>query len=759
MLDPRIVQELQTIQERLTDDGKLPPVEKLAQYYATFRDRFGPDRLRSLDGEPLLTTMHGLSRQNRDTLVYWLEFKNDDEFPGIFGSISGGSALKYGVYPNAQTGDWMGRNPSNYPVKISLDEAITIARKHREQLLRGVELLQQLPANGSDADYARLQQAMDEQAPDVSTVAWGHKYFSLLFPDKLDDYHVPNYQRFHLVRLLQPDLPPVKAGRYITAGRYVAIANELNLPINHLTTILNGRTQRPYRYWRVMANRRSPDGWKLWPLMQEKSIVAVGWDNVGDLSHLTYSEPSKAELSQLMKQHYNASNPWVTELFYFVTLAKPDDLVLAMEGDTVLGIGRITGPYQYGATAQGRHQRAVEWLSTEQWTLPVAEGKGSNWRGLNEYANQVAIEQRILDVPVVAPPPPPDTIKPAPPLTGITAQIHAILERKGQVILYGPPGTGKTFAALTAARELAARAAFNRPFGELQHDEKSQIQGGPGALVQLVTFHPGYGYEDFIEGYRPAAGDGPIRFVLRSGLFKQLAREAAQQPDRKYFLLIDEINRGDIPRIFGELLTLLEKDKRGQPLLLPVSGESFAVPANIFVIGTMNTADRSIALLDTALRRRFGFIELMPDYTLLADAVVEGIPLALWLQALNRRIVESIGRDARNLQIGHAYLMEAGKPITDFARLSRVVQEDIVPLLEEYSYEDYTALEQILGRSLVDATNQLVHHELFAAGRKADLIQALLEPTPDLTTTAQAVSAEEEPPDDTLDEEDADQAA
>ncbi|HMN31725.1 MAG TPA: hypothetical protein PKE45_26485, partial [Caldilineaceae bacterium] len=278
MLDPRIVQELRTIQKRLTDNGTLPPVEKLKQYYATFHDRFGPNRLRSLDGETLLTTMHGLSRKNRDTLAYWLEFKNDEEFPGIFGSISGGSALKFGVYSQAQTGEWMGRSSSNYPVKISLDEAIGIARKHREQLLNGVALLQQLPANGSDDDYAQLQKGMDEKAPDVSTVAWGHKYFSLLFSDKLDDYHVPNYQRFHLVRLLQPDLPSDRIGRYITAGRYVAIANELGMPINHLTTTLNQRTQGPYTYWRLMANRRHPDGWKLWPMMLEKGVVALGWD-------------------------------------------------------------------------------------------------------------------------------------------------------------------------------------------------------------------------------------------------------------------------------------------------------------------------------------------------------------------------------------------------------------------------------------------------------------------------------------------------
>lgn len=156
----------------------------------------------------------------------------------------------------------------------------------------------------------------------------------------------------------------------------------------------------------------------------------------------------------------------------------------------------------------------------------------------------------------------------------------------------------------------------------------------------------------------------------------------------------------------------------------------------------MNTADRSIALLDTALRRRFGFIELMPDYTPLKYAVVAGIPLGLWLEALNRQICDHIGRDARNLQIGHAYLLEKGHPISDIATLARVIQEDLVPLLEEYCYEDYTKLGEILGSSLVDVKNQKINHDLFAVSQQDNFIDALLLPYPGLTTSVLAVDAE-----------------
>ena len=156
----------------------------------------------------------------------------------------------------------------------------------------------------------------------------------------------------------------------------------------------------------------------------------------------------------------------------------------------------------------------------------------------------------------------------------------------------------------------------------------------------------------------------------------------------------------------------------------------------------MNTADRSIALLDTALRRRFGFIELMPDSTVLGDTVIEGIPLGPWLNALNRAICENIGRDARNLQIGHAYLLENGQPINGFTRLTRMIQDDILPLLEEYCYEDYTTLAKILGSGLVDERNQRIRHELFEPAKKNELVQALLSIDPDIIATPQAVSSE-----------------
>jgi 5-methylcytosine-specific restriction protein B len=357
--------------------------------------------------------------------------------------------------------------------------------------------------------------------------------------------------------------------------------------------------------------------------------------------------------------------------------------------------------------------------------------------------NLVETEKRVLGAPSV--PLPSGKRR----LGGMPGRIQAVLERKKQVILYGPPGTGKTYWADMAARQLAAHHNFGVPYDQLTPGQRPLVDGNDHtdkALVRMCTFHPAYGYEDFLEGFRPEVLDDELVFKPHDGIFKDLCDDAGKQPDRSFYLIIDEINRGDIPRIFGELLTVLEKDKRGRPVTLPLTGDSLRVPENVYVIGTMNTADRSIALLDTALRRRFGFIEIMPDSSVLDDTVVGGIPLGPWLDALNQSLVDHVGQDARNLQIGHSFLMEDGRPITSFANLTRILQEDIIPLLEEYCYEDYTVLERILGNKLVDASKQRIHVELLDLSKKDELTDALLAPYPDLITSPQIIASESEAP-------------
>lgn len=192
-------------------------------------------------------------------------------------------------------------------------------------------------------------------------------------------------------------------------------------------------------------------------------------------------------------------------------------------------------------------------------------------------------------------------------------------------------------------------------------------------------------------------------------------------------MIIDEFNRGDAARIFGELLTLIEADKRGRgPVELPYSRAPFVVPKNVFIIATMNTADRSIALLDAALRRRFGFHELLPDPAVLDGSCAGGVNLAALLRTLNARILKHLKRDARNLQVGHSYFQRDGSPLRDFADLRRVLRHEVLPLLQEYCYDEPEALCAIVGERLIDPKTREIRTDLFASGEKEEELRTAL---------------------------------
>ncbi len=266
------------------------------------------------------------------------------------------------------------------------------------------------------------------------------------------------------------------------------------------------------------------------------------------------------------------------------------------------------------------------------------------------------------------------------------------------LILYGPPGTGKTYRTMAEAVRLCRGLADNDPLlndparrQELrQAYEELKGQGQIG----FVTFHQNYAYEDFVEGLRPQPLTDGVGFTLKAqpGILRQMA-EAAETSAEEHVLVIDEINRANISKVFGELITLIESDKRlgmdeGMRLTLPYSNARFGVPANLHIIGTMNTADRSIALLDTALRRRFEFRELMPDPSLLRQ--VDGIDLATLLATINERIEYLFDREH---QIGHAYFIRCETR----ADVDEVMRHKVIPLLAEYFYEDWAKVAAVLG--------------------------------------------------------------
>lgn len=758
LLDPRIVEELKPILQQRLASGELLTSTQIDQQIGRFRDRFGPAVLRELDGEALLRLMHGRDNAESRSLVYWLEFKNDEDFAGgRFGGIAGGSAMKYGIFQRQSDGAWVTGSPMSQQV-LSIEDAIGIARRQRDELVAGDAILSAFDVGDvSDEAYARLQTSMEQAAPELSGTGWAHKYWFLIHQDCLDDYHSPRYQRFHLLKLLQrpPDERGIldgRAPRFVCAGRFVFAARVLDVPIASLTAALNQRDGSMHRYWRI-GTTAGDSGETQWPAMREGEFVSVGWLS-RDLSAAITLDDAKDQIRDwLLKERSLApavASRKAGEVLNFAREIAENDLVLACDGNTVLGIGRVRGAYAYDGTLEFPHKRAVSWLLLEPWSMPYQEGLRTTVYELGRNANNILeLERRLFDRkgggPVRVDPTKETSVPRLPALDAFAERVGSILQRKGQVILYGPPGTGKTYRALRVARELAARHTFRKAFHALTAAEQDRITG-PNGLVRLCTFHPGFGYEDFVEGLRPQIRNDQMVFQHSNGIFKRLCEEAAKRPDR-FFLVVDEINRGDVPRIFGELITAIEKDKRGIPVVLPVSGSSLTVPDNVCLIGTMNTADRSISLLDAALRRRFGFVELMPDSSQLAGRKAGGLPLAPWLDALNARLRRYLKRDARNLQIGHAYLLPAA-PITSLAEFARVLRDDIIPLLEEYCYDDFATLKDILGTALVDAEAGRIREELFAVNREDELLQAVLFEEMEPIALAQGVAVDISPGED-----------
>jgi hypothetical protein len=269
-------------------------------------------------------------------------------------------------------------------------------------------------------------------------------------------------------------------------------------------------------------------------------------------------------------------------------------------------------------------------------------------------------------------------------------------------ILYGPPGTGKTYNIVKFAVELIEGAKIS-PDEDYSAIKERYVKYASAGQIKFTTFHQSFSYEEFVEGIRPvvvdkygndtniAHAETTVIYRPYNGVFKSLCEKAAKSPHMNFVAIIDEINRGNISRIFGELITLIEESKRGTTVILPYSQTEFCVPANLYILGTMNTADRSIAMLDTALRRRFDFTEMMPEPALLSNC--EGVDLCELLTALNERIEYYYDREHA---IGHAYFMNGKGSIKTLDELRDVFATKIIPLLQEYFFDDYERIRLIL---------------------------------------------------------------
>lgn len=440
-------------------------------------------------------------------------------------------------------------------------------------------------------------------------------------------------------------------------------------------------------YWKI-----SPGGGaNRWSMFRSEDLIAVNWVESGDLTDLpsdTFTD-FKTAISQVPAMTRLGSQAVANaakQLWYFSHEMCIGDFVLAYGNSSILGWAIIQGNYEYrGGNGEYPHQRSVVWQPfSVRLTATLSPELASKLKHITTVMEltqeEFADATESYDPPIGLPPI--EELRAATYMDDVDLKdLVDLLHDKKQLILEGPPGSGKTWLADKLARFLTGNS----------------FSADPDERAELVQFHQSYGYEDFVQGIRPITdADGRLTYRVVPGIFTRFCRTAASNPEKTFVLIIDEINRGNLSRIFGELLLLLEyRDKR---VRLPYGSEGaseaeafLSIPPNVYVIGTMNSTDRSLAQIDYALRRRFYFHRLLPmahgQAPVLSRWLVQqpdispaqAIQITGLFIALNTRIGQYLTPD---FQIGHSYFMRPD--IGTDAGLRRVWNRAIRPLLEEY---------------------------------------------------------------------------
>lgn len=430
-------------------------------------------------------------------------------------------------------------------------------------------------------------------------------------------------------------------------------------------------------YWIYSPGENS----SMWAEFYKAGIMAIGWGEIGDLKAFESKDAMKAKMKEVIDPTLSYKNA-AHATWQFANEMKVGDIIFVKKGMyQLVGRGIVTSDYEYDdeRTDEYANYRKVKWTHNGEWPHP-GQAVMKTLTDITSYTEYVEklnalfendseddVEEATKNYPVYTAE---DFLDEVFMSEDEYSRLVGILKTKKNIILQGAPGVGKTFAAKRLAYSVMGVKDIER--------------------VMMVQFHQSYSYEDFIMGFRPSA-EG---FELKKGAFYNFCKKAEIDSDNDYFFIIDEINRGNLSKIFGELFMLIENDKRDISLQLLYSDEKFAVPKNVYIIGMMNTADRSLAMLDYALRRRFAFFKIKPgfetdgfrEYRMSIDNDKFN-KLINCVENLNNVITadESLGE---GFCIGHSYFCNLSAEAIDEQTLSGIVEYELIPLLKEYWFDE-----------------------------------------------------------------------
>ena len=664
-----------------------------------FLERFP---LESLESMTMQQYSLGLEPKE-NSFCYWLEFKTYE-----LGSIAGGSAYKFAVYFDKDEEKFKCTEKYKSP-----EEAFSSIKSGIVELVR----------RGKDGKFSEC-----ESVPPFNTmVVVRGKILNMYFPEQF----LPIFSLDHLKDFC------LQFG--VTANFESQVSmNQALLRFKQENPVLNGwsndkfarflyeRYSPTVSFWKVAPGEKA----KLWEDCRHDGYICIGWEELGDLK--TFKQ--KDALKEAFSKSFPGNNRKWRELWDFANEIRDGDRILANHGrGSVIGVGTVKGKYWFNEN-RTTHQNCipVEWDQFEERRIPSnASELTAQWPFKTvEQLNREQFEKLISGDPVDSEPQElcnqvygdkkcvlPKNHSGAHEfgsdgqagLEGVTEtsvrytevcrstflpesffrDCERLLRSKKQVILQGAPGTGKTFVA----EKLAA------------------LWTGDPRRVKIVQFHESFGYEDFVFGIKPKVGpDGKTAFCPEQGLFLRFCEDVRKGVPERFVLLIDEINRAKTARVFGELLFLLEYRERNVELQ---SGHTFSIPENLYIVGTMNTTDKSIALVDYALRRRFAFVDLVPvkdgkSVVLRKWLVANGITNAAEVDALFVALNAAIAQKDEGLMVGHSYFMQPDAVSTkQFSEdLLRFLWDYfILPLVGEYEYQlTHTQVEERYGLDTLRST-------------------------------------------------------